>query len=258
MLTLRIINEKQNVKNYNGPSNWGEVTAKQLRIWAKICLLRTKISDALKAVSFIFFGIKESHFILLSEDQHHKIHDRLKFLLKNTCHKWVIESFRFLLGKYYGPANKLSNLTISEFRLTELYYQMYIKSNEPAYLHLLIAVLYRPKRSGVIDNDIRADFTEYAINRRAKRFKWLPASLKYAILFNYEGCRFFIIDHQKYKKLFKGGAKGTKVAIYDYDDMITSLAGGPFGNYIDTGRTNLYTFFDHIIKQNNDIKNLNP
>ena len=256
MLTLRITDANQKIHNYSGPSSWAEITPKQLRVWAKVCLLKTKVSDALKAITFIFFGIKEKVFEQLEDEQHHQIHSKISFLQKNTCFFWVIPSFTFLLKKYYGPANRLSNLTINEYRVTELYYQLFIKQNDVKHLHYLIATLYRPKRGEVIKNDVRADYNEYQMARRAKYFKWLPASLKYATLFNYEGCRYYIQDHPKFKKLFKKGEAGKKEMLFDYDTMIQGVAGGIFGTYKETGETNLYTFLERVVKQIEDVENL--
>ncbi len=256
MLTLRIIDLKKKVHKYTGPSSWEEITPKQLRIWAKVCLLRAGVNDAFKAITYIFFGIKADLFEQLDDAQHDQIHSKISFLKKNQCYFWIIPSFKFWFKKYYGPANRLSNLKVKEFRVTELYYQLFIKQKNPKYLDYLIATLYRPKRSGVIDNDIRVDYNEYQTIKRAKFFKWLPASLKYAILFNYEGCRFYIQDHPKFRKLYKKVEGGKKEALFDYDVMIQGIAGGIFGTYQETAETNLYTFLERVVKQIEDVENI--
>lgn len=256
MLKIRITNPNGKIEEYKGPSSWEEITPKQLRIWAKICLLKAKVNEVLKAASFLFFGIKQKHFEVLSHDQHDQIHQKIKFLLKNNCNNWVITRFRFLFTSYYGPANKLSNLTVNEYRLTELYYQMYIKSKDAKYLDNLIATLYRPKRKGKMSDDIREDCTDFDVAKRSKKFKWLRGAFKYAILFNYEGCRYFIQEHPKYKKIFKKGAAGKEESLFDYDVMIQSIAGGIFGNYKETGNTNLYTFLNHTAHQLEEVERL--
>ncbi|MBC7615344.1 MAG: hypothetical protein H7202_04695 [Pedobacter sp.] len=256
MLSIRIKDIKQKVHTFKGPSNWEEITPKQLRTWGKVCLMRAKVDDAMKAISFIFFNIKREIFEQLDEGQHHQIHYKIGFLRKNDCYFWIIPSFWFMLRKYYGPANRLSNLTINEYRLTDLYYQLYISTNDPNFLNLLIATLYRPKRKKASHNDLREDYQEIIAVKRAKLFKWLPGSLKYAILFNYEGCRFYIHGHPKFSKLFKKGSAGNKKELYDYDVMIQTVAGGAFGNYKETGAINLYTFLEHVVRQIEEVEKL--
>jgi hypothetical protein len=256
MLAIRIKDIKQKVHTFNGPQSWEEITPKQLRAWGKVCLLKAKVEDAMKAISYIFFNVDKKLFDQLEDSQHHAIHHKISFLKKNDCYFWIIPSFWFFLRKYYGPANRLSNLTINEYRTTELYYQLYMGTNDPKFLNLLIATLYRPKRAKQGNNDMRADYQEIDAQKRATSFKWLPVSLKYAILFNYEGCRHYIHNHPKLKKLFPKPKEGAKAVLNDYDVMIQTVAGGAFGNYKETGEINLYTFLEHVVRQMEEVDRL--
>lgn len=247
------------IHRYQGPSNWDEVTLKQFYAWAQICLKSVKLNDALKAAAFLFFKIKTKDFSTLTNDQRQQAGDLVKWLMLNECHQWKLENFRYGFEKYYGPANRLSNLTIQEFKYTETYYQAYQISNEVKYLDLLIAVLYREKAPKITGNDLRKEISDIDISIRAKKLKSLPGWKKYAILFNYEGCRNYIHNLPKYKNIFIKPKKKenedvkAKPQFFDYDVLILNIAGGAFGNYHETGTINLYTFLDYLAKQKEDF-----
>lgn len=237
----------------SAPSHWNELTSTHLLTWSRICLQAVPLQTAqylavagmYRIPMEILKKLKEAHLIQISQT--------LAFLFKKNClSKWVIKSFSYRAKRYYGPEDHLANLSIFEYRCTELCYQSYLKNQDKKSLVLLVATLYRPKRKGVIQDDVREDLSDYQVSRRAKRFKKLHPEIVHAILLNYEGCRNLLM-HQY------GAAFSTKapedIAVFDLQELIESIAGGAFGSFAETEKTNLHRFFRYLVKMVQANKN---
>lgn len=238
---------------FTGPENWNQVTAKQLLQWIIVLYGKAEEESKLELSVPIFYGLTTKTYKALAKFQRLQIAPTLRGLFKaNTLNVWLIKSFRLYLRKYYGPADKLANLTAHEFfNICEPLYWQYKKTNDERHLNALCAVLYRRKRTGIIDDDIREPITDAGIGLRAKRFKQLALGFKLAILFNYEGCRNFITG--KYPEAFEGKKGKSKRP----GDVTLALAGGPLGDHPATKITNLYTFLRHLvnlIEQEEELK----
>ena len=231
---------------YNTPANWNELSKHQLLAWAKICLSKIDLNSAKKRAVQHVCGLRRGIVQRINLGQILQIADTIGFLgQKNMLNKWVIRSFWRGICKYHGPADALANLTIAEYRMTEVYYQLFVQTGDKKHLLALVATLYRPKRKGVIKDDIRADLTENGVQIREKRFKKLPGHVVEAILLNYEGCRNSIIS--QYAAVFKPTIRGeAKNKINDLEDIIEALAGDKFGTFSETEQTNLNRFFRHL------------
>lgn len=242
-------------KRYSGPSSWNELTRKQLFVWSGIIRQRIPIEYALKSALILFYKVPLKLFNLLTPAQRVELTQTLSFLTdKNELTKNVIGSFRLFLTRYHGPSSRLSNLTISEYRRTELYYQLWHKTTDGQYLDLLAATLFRPKGNQHPDDDVRAPIVELDLQKRASRFKWLNPTIRHSILLFYEGCRFYVID--KHPKIFKSSKKEDKGGLFDFEEVILAVSGSKFGTFEETKNTNLYLFLQQLVDRMEEAEEL--
>lgn len=239
--------------DYTAPSNWNELTEKQLILWAAISIKHLSPSDALRLSMMVMYDIPRQLFKQIPDSQLAQLAPTLRFLFEdNKLSKWVIKELKD--QRLYGPTDRLESMTIGEFAKTELYYQVYVKKNNKAALDLLIAALYRPKHTGQIDKDIREPLTEYGTRQRAEQMAKLPAKLRQAILLNYEGCRNQIRSKYLDKLPKSNAAKSDE--IFDYNKTILTVAGGKFGTKSETEKAQLYDFLQHLIDTAEDVERI--
>lgn len=246
-------------KRFSAPGEWNELSKKQLFIWSGIIRQKISIDFALKSAVILFYKISMPLFNRLTEAQQAQLKQTLGFLTEgNHLTKNVIGSFRLFFTRYYGPANRLSNITVIEYRRTEMYYQLYHRTGDIRFLNLLCATLFRPKGKGRVDEDVRNPVLEMGVNRRARLFKWLHPNLRHSILLFYEGCRNYI--HSNHRTIFKTGAEGKQNnGLFDFEEIIIAVSGEKFGSFKETGETNIYRFFKHLegrMKEAERLKNL--
>lgn len=260
---LQIFDERGKKHSFTGPAKWSELTEQQLLAWAGLCLKKLPFDHMVKAAFILLYRIPPKLFFRVPGSQIIQIAGRLEFLWKeNKLTSWLIKEIQFRGTKYYGPANSLSNITIAEYRITEIYYQAYLRTKDKHYLYLLLATLYRPKRKGIINSDIREDIREYEINRRADKFKGVQIGsirvfgikTKYlqAVLLNYEGCRNYITS--TFPTVFTRRSNNeirptNSERLFDFEEVIDTVAGGAFGDAEKTGNTNLFRFLKYLSKQ---------
>ncbi|MFN8407002.1 MAG: hypothetical protein U0X71_05920 [Sphingobacteriaceae bacterium] len=231
---------------YTAPSSWDELSPKQLKIWSAICLQPIPMIEAKKHIARLFYCIPNTTFKYLKVGQVLQIADTLSFLFEsNQLNKWLIKSVRSGFIRYHGPNDFLANLTIAEYRCTELYYQAYVRTQEKKWLILLMATLYREKRKGEITDDIREDLTEHGIAKRERHFSKISPHLLQACLLNYEGCRNHLIN--KYVRAFKPNQSEQSNEIFDLEEVIEAFAGDKFGSFSETEKTNLHRFFRYMV-----------
>lgn len=229
---------------FQAPSNWNELTKKQLITWCGIIRQTIDIDLAEKAVTALFYNIPYKLYTQFTDVQELQLRQTLDFLFKtNTLTANVIGNFYFLTKNYKGPNNKLANLTIAEYRRTELYYQLYTRTDDKFFLNLLAASLFKVK-------DVPE--TEKHIVRKAKLFRLLNPNLLHAILLFYEGCRAYI--HKSFPRVFVKNKAADQPAsqsneIQDFEDIILAVAGDKFGNFKETQDANIYTFLKHLDQQ---------
>jgi hypothetical protein len=251
MNTLSIVT-KGKTTDHAAPSNWNECTEAQLLSWGAICLKKLDLPDAVRLSIIVFYNIPFKVFKTIPEAGKVQLAHTLPFLFgENNLVKWIIPKIEQNKQTYYGPADRLENLTIGEFSKTELYYQIYVKQNNPLALDMLIAALYRPQRNGLADRDIREDFTEIGTKDRAEQFSTLEPKLRQAILLNYEGCRNFI--RKNFLDKLPNDGKGEQQEIFDFNKVILNVAGGKFGTKSETDKAWLFDFLQHLLDTAEEI-----
>jgi len=254
-----VYNEKHRI--FFAPGSWDELTKRQLLQWCGVLRMDLTRGEALSLAAFMFYKLPSHLFTKLNEAQEIQLRQTMDFLTKNELTKNVI-GYIFVFGKkYHGPANRLSNLSIAEFRRTELYYDLYLKSQKKQFLYLLAATLFRPSGNNA-ENDIRCKLTEKGVAKRATLFSWsLHPNTLMAVKLFYEGCRDYIIkSHPKiYRKSCENNAiiKPKDSVVNDMEDHILTYSGGKLGNFNETSETNLYVFLKHMIHRIEEYERIN-
>lgn len=155
--------------------------------------------------------------------------------------------------KYYGPGEALLNVTFAEYRVAYNYYRQFITNRDDNALNSLCAVLYRPARTGEVNEDIRINFNPYTVHNRTIRFRKLPAEIKFYILSWFAAC-------DRYFKTSDLDVEGSIINLsplfraapeYNVDQETANLGltgilmavaeSGVFGRMDEVDRTNLYT-----------------
>jgi hypothetical protein len=235
-------------EHQTAPASWSEMTRKHLLLWASALGSTLPANDAKLILTAMFYGIPKEYFICIKRSAFKRHIRSLAYLFKrNLLSQWLIPSIWCGLFKYHGPKSQLANLTIHEFDRCEYCYERFDQTKNIAYLETLAAILYRPCRFFNIDDDIRVRLTTHGYIKRAKRFKKLPAGLKYAIYLNYEGCRNAL--HDRYKDVFTTStAKGKikQVEITPWPKIMESGSNDIFGPHSSTKQTNLHDFLSRL------------
>ena len=167
----------------------------------------------------------------------------------NTLTRQLLPRIRVGVTYYYGPADRLKNLTFKEFVFAYNLYVAYKKYKQPERLDQLIAVLYRPKQPGLTtqhpdyQGDLRQPFNNHLIEQRAKKMAKLPDYYKQAILIWFEGCFNWMVE--RYEQLFSTN-ETTSEAEGGLKELIHRLSGGTFGDFTQTEQTNIFDIMDQL------------
>lgn len=252
------ITRKNKKYTFSYPSRWDEMDRRQLLLWCGILRMELLVGQALDLVIFLFAKIPKSVFAKMPFVYRLQLRDTVSFLEENTITANILGYVRVMFRKYHGPGHKLANLTIGEWRRTELYYELWSKTGQNKYLHLLAATLFRPSGKYRGD-DIRCRLTENTISRRAHLFAWAmhPNALKAIQLF-YEGTRAYV--QRRFPKIYRNTGEQSqsvgKQILHDWEDTILTYSGDKLGNFAETSETNLYVFLKHMTERIEELEKL--
>lgn len=91
---------------------------------------------------------------------------------------------------YYGPDIRYRNATIAEFAFVDAAFYKWRQTEQPMWLNVLCASLYRESAPQPTEIDIRKPFVKgKSVDDRADVFTKLSYKTKLAIAYTYEGCR---------------------------------------------------------------------
>lgn len=149
--------------------------------------------------------------------------------------------------KYYGPADRLSNITIEELNFAYRFYYEWMAEKDPSALDRLITTIYRPQRKKK-RGDIREPFDQTTIMARGTIFPKLPEETKISIGLAFKGS----IDHMfsKFPILFPPSKEKKSKEKPKYQSLVPMInamfmyENQPFGPREATIKTNAYVFFD--------------
>jgi hypothetical protein len=146
--------------------------------------------------------------------------------------------------RWWGPLQSLRNLTFLEFVYADSYFVAYCQTKDEAWLHKLLAVLYRPQRrryrphAADYGGDRRQDFNQYLVAGRAAKLAHLPAAEQLAILTWYRGCREQL--EGRFHRVFTP-SREEQAKTDGWAHVLREISGGPFGTLEETSRQHLHT-----------------
>lgn len=246
--------------NFTIPTNWNELTPRQRE---KISTLVFSAQEAEKGIYFsaLYYLFCPEKWTLFKGTR-----ERLRFirLLLQVPFSQLVQYIEFIFTdlkltsfpkyvkvdgvKYFGPANRLSNISIEELNFAYRFYFDWITTKDVAALDRLVTTLYRPARKKK-RGDIRELFDEQSIMRRGRVFPKLPLDKKIAIGFAFKGSVEYMFG--KYQVLFppfKSKKKDNKPPKYQsLVPMINAMfmyENQPLGTRDKVIKTNAYVFFD--------------
>lgn len=230
-----------NNQEFKAPSKWEELTATDI---LDICAVlqagqSTTVTNHLLAVRL--FKVPSKLFYKLREGQKVQLHECLTWLTgKNDLQKWLLKVVMVGKTKLYGPQDRLSTMTAEEFMYAEAAYERWQTEENPAYLDMLFAVLYRKKRWYL---NIRKAFDPAKLDEQEKIAGKLKLYVKKAVALNYAGCRNLMIA--KHPNIWKKAQEpenqvrlGPKMT--NWSGIILDLSGDKFGTYAQTTKTNIW------------------
>jgi hypothetical protein len=106
-----------------------------------------------------------------------------RFSDKIKIGRWPFRKF------VYGPAPRMANVTIEELSYADTFYYKWMTDNDITDLHRLTAILYRPKATAPILEDIRKPFSNLLLESNSRITDAIPLELKFMIAHAYYGCR---------------------------------------------------------------------
>lgn len=247
--------------NFNIPTSWNELSERQ-RSKISTLIFNAKENDKGVYFSVLYYlfcpnrwsiskGWKERYkFIrLLLQVPFSELLQYIEFVfvdlkLTNFPKYVIIDKV-----KYYGPANRLSNVSIEELNFAYRFYFDWITTKDVGALDRLVTTIYRPakkKKRG----DIREIFNEENIMRRGSVFPKLSLDKKIAIGFAFKGSVEYMFS--KYPVLFppqkeKKNKDKSKPKYQSLVPMINAMfmyENQPLGTRNEVIKTNAYVFFD--------------
>jgi len=278
---------------YSVPSQWDELSAHQLRLIARLSMLRKKPT----AYAKLFFLILTSalplvkrlrlqwfYIVMATTDERGDLLTLLdsfigtrKIITQKLPKLWV------RTVPHFGPNTGLANCTFYEFIQAEQAFLTY-RDPDPSKareaLNTLVAILYRPKRSDYrkdLHEDPRIPLTNSGIKSRLPQIANVPEDTKLAILMWFDSCREQIIH--RFPLIFgkpktnnrqpspDNGQRTTdnrhpptatrqRTSGNPWLDYISELSGGMM-NYEDIGNTNLFialTDISYRIRKNKEAE----
>lgn len=153
--------------------------------------------------------------------------------------------------KFYGPANRLANLSIEEFSFCDHLFYSWQTTQNIQFLDILVTTLYRPLNVSTNINDIREPFSRHNMSLRSSILPQLDERLKLNIGFAFQGSRNVIINRfpivfpkSKFKK-----EKPKVIKYKTFSPMINSMSLGesqPLGNLHEIKNSNVNDFFEIV------------
>ena len=223
-----------NNKSYNIPSQWNELTIKQLlEVMDTLFLKEYPAEQMLLKLLKVLTGMSTYQFLKCKVEEMEEFFYLFDFILQENieftkCILPVVENF-------HGPSDEMSNLKMSEFAYLEHFIVKWFDDKEDKEaVDELVAILYRPAKEKYDfdrnpDGDFRVKFNENLCSYNAKNevAGW-PVNLKLAIVYWYIGCRKKFVDNNP--EVFNGGSG--EPAKYGLVSVMLDVAeGGVFGNF---------------------------
>ncbi len=161
---------------------------------------------------------------------------------------------------YHAPDTRLRNITIGEFSFVDAAFYQWTQTNNPIWLNVLCASLYREASSSPSDIDIRKRFLKQAVDRRADVFESFSLKKKLGIAKSYEGCRNHVAN--SFPRIFpkpvkiEGVENPVKKRYVSFGQVILNKIEGDPSKLESSNNTNMYDFLSIIDADIDRIKKM--
>lgn len=249
------LNGKKEALHLNFPSSWNELSRRQLLFiaehwtsWQSLLKVGENLNKVRATLVIVLCGLKGRServklcktLALVNEDSGGNILECADFLFKSIdLTKNLLPSINVgWFKRYYGPADKLADISVEEFSFAFSLYAQYVRTGNENFLNQLAACLYRPanpdfKKTG----ETRVPFNNRLISLYESDFKKVPTPYKHGVYLFFLSC----VEHLAktfplvFSRAENGGSGGSS-----FFDSVISLSGGKFGPFESTKNTNLY------------------
>ncbi len=273
-------------QSFSVPSQWDELSRRQLQLIARLSLLRKKPT----AYAKLFFLILTSalplvkrlrlqwfYIVMATTDERGDLLTLLdSFIGTRKIITQKVEKLWVRTVLFYGPSSGLANCTFYEFIQAEQAFFL-ARHADPAKaregLNTLVAILYRPKRSDYrkdLHEDPRIPLASSGVKQRIPKVANLPEDTKLAILMWFDSCREQLIHRfplifgkpkssvtaSKEKQSLPTANRQPPTGSNPWLDYISELSGGMM-HYEDIGNTNLFialTDISYRIRKNKEAE----
>ena len=252
---------------YTIPSNWRELTPEQVLMLAKIFNQNSQLSRLKIVFCLALMGLKlkyanpvtvddeKMYYIqhsrkrvyLLGLEQIHSLIASVEWLFYNMDTpqgKQVsinprlvsnpVKNLKIRFSTLRGPDDGLNRISFIEFMYAETFLYRYQRTNEHHWLAMFIATLWRPMRKG---NVVPFDYDK--VEQWAKRTAKVKPHIAMAIMWYYEGCKYFLST--QFPDVFIGGGTGKPTDPFKgYMDLTATLAAADPTKMEQVRQANLY------------------
>ena len=182
-------------KTYSMPSNWNELTRKQVLFVSRLFQGQLTMADFKLRALFDFLSVKSKVIKRIHPEDAYFLCESLDFLFKEvTLTKNLLPVIGTGWRKWVGPSDAMMNCTFGEFTMANSLLDSFSKTKEQKYLDEMVAILYRPKkwfwliRKGFTDNqDPRQRFASRSLKSRCIRMATVDYSVKYSVFLFFSG-----------------------------------------------------------------------
>jgi hypothetical protein len=182
-------------KTYFMPSDWNELTRKQVLFISRLFQEQLTMLDFKLRVLIKFLSLKQKVIKRIHHDDAYFLCESFDFLFKEvSLTKNLLPVLRTGRRKYFGPADAMMNCTFGEFTMANSLLDSFSKTKDQKYLDEMVAVLYRPRtwfwfiRKTFTDNqDARKKFVNRTLKKRGTRMAVLDYNIKYSIFLFFSG-----------------------------------------------------------------------
>ncbi|KZS41916.1 hypothetical protein AWE51_00270 [Aquimarina aggregata] len=137
--------------------------------------------------------------------------------------------------KLYGPSSRMSNLTIDQFSIADVFYYRWCRTRDSKELNRLVSILYSPKGQEFSREDLGHSIY----------VKLMPKDKKLAVVLAYMGSRKLLTDSFTY--VFKNSKESGGSSYNSFDKIVFNMARSdnqPFGHLYTTKEANVYDFMN--------------
>ena len=182
-------------KTYSMPSNWNELTKKQVLFVSRLFQGQLTMVDFKLRALFDFLSAKQKVTKRIHPEDAYFLCESLDFLFKEvSLTRNLLLVIRTGWRKCIGPSDAMMNCTFGEFTMANSLLDFFSKTGEQKYLDEMVAVLYRPKKwfwliwKSFTDNqDPRKKFVNRSLKKRCYRIAALDFHIKYSVFLFFSG-----------------------------------------------------------------------